>query len=111
MQANEAGLRRLLRILLDNALEHTPPGGSITVDVERWNGSVGLSVRDTGEGIAPAALPHVFERFYRADQARGGKGAGLGLSLAQLIARAHGSEIEVDSKPGEGSCFRIALRS
>jgi heavy metal sensor kinase len=110
-QANEAGLRRLLRILLDNALEHTPPGGSITVDVERWNGSVGLSVRDTGEGIAPAALPHIFERFYRSDHSRGGKGAGLGLSLAQLIARAHGSEIEVESKPGEGSCFRIALRS
>jgi two-component system heavy metal sensor histidine kinase CusS len=110
-QANEAGLRRLLRILLDNALEHTPPGGSITVDVERWNGSVGLSVRDTGEGIPSAALPHVFERFYRADQVRGGKGAGLGLSLAQVIARAHGSEIEVESRPGEGSCFRIALRS
>jgi len=110
-QANEAGLRRLLRILLDNALDHTPTGGSVTVSVDRRNGTVGLSVRDTGEGIPAAALPHIFERFYRADEARGGKGAGLGLSLAQVIARAHGSEIQVESKPGEGSCFRIALRS
>jgi heavy metal sensor kinase len=109
-QANEAGLRRLLRILLDNALDHTPAGGKVTVSVARSNGTVGLSVRDTGEGIPSAALPHIFERFYRADKARGSKGAGLGLSIAQVIAQAHGTEIEVESKLGEGSCFRIALR-
>jgi heavy metal sensor kinase len=110
-EANEEGLRRLLRILLDNALEHTPAGGNVTVGVERRNGSVDLLVRDTGEGIPKHALPHIFERFYRADPARGGKGAGLGLSLAQVIAKAHGSEIEVQSTPGEGSCFRVALRA
>jgi heavy metal sensor kinase len=109
-EANEDGLRRLLRILLDNALEHTPAGGKVTVAVDRRNGSVDLLVRDTGEGIPPSALPHIFERFYRADEARGGKGAGLGLSLAQVIAKAHGTEIGVESAPGEGSCFRIELR-
>jgi heavy metal sensor kinase len=109
-EANEAGLRRLLRILLDNALDHTPAGGKVTVSVVRSNGTVDLSVRDTGEGIPSAALPHIFERFYRADKSRGSKGAGLGLSIAQVIAQAHGTEIEVESKPGEGSCFRIALR-
>ncbi|MBV8841389.1 MAG: HAMP domain-containing protein [Bryobacterales bacterium] len=109
-EANEAGLRRLLRILLDNALEHTPAGGKVTVSVWQRNGSVDLSVRDTGEGIPAPALPHIFERFYRGDPARGGKGAGLGLSIAQAIAQAHGTKIEVESKLGEGSCFRVALR-
>jgi heavy metal sensor kinase len=110
-EANEEGLRRLLRILLDNALYHTPEGGRVTVSVNRSSGTVGLSVHDTGEGIPPAALPHIFERFYRADQSRGGKGAGLGLSIAHVIAQAHGTQITVESKPGEGSCFSIALRS
>ena len=109
-EANEAGLRRLLRILVDNALDHTAAGGTVTVSVARQNGSVDLAVRDTGEGISPSALPHIFERFYRADEARAGKGAGLGLSIAQVIARAHGTRIEVESKLGEGSCFRLALR-
>lgn len=110
-EANEAGLRRLLRILVDNALDHTAAGGTVTVSVAPQNGSVDLAVRDTGEGIPPSALPHIFERFYRADEARAGKGAGLGLSIAQVIARAHGTQIEVESKLGEGSCFRLALRA
>jgi signal transduction histidine kinase len=110
-EANEAGLRRLLRILVDNALDHTAAGGTVTVSVAHQNGSVDLAVRDTGEGIPPSALPHIFERFYRADEARAGKGAGLGLSIAQVIARAHGTRIEVESRLGEGSCFRLALRA
>jgi two-component system heavy metal sensor histidine kinase CusS len=109
-EANPAGLRRLLLILVDNALEHTPAGGRVLVSVARKNGRVNLSVRDSGEGIPPAALPHIFERFYRAKEERGGKGVGLGLSIAQAIAQAHGSEIEVESKPGEGACFALALR-
>ncbi len=110
-EANPAGLRRLLLILVDNALEHTPAGGRVVVAVSRKNGRVNLSVRDSGEGIPPAALPHIFERFYRAKESRGGKGVGLGLSIAQVIAQAHGSEIEVESKPGEGACFRLALHA
>jgi two-component system heavy metal sensor histidine kinase CusS len=109
-EANPGGLRRLLLILVDNALEHTPAGGRVLVSVSRNNGRVNLSVRDSGEGIPPAALPHIFERFYRAKEERGGKGVGLGLSIAQAIAQAHGSVIEVESKLGEGACFRLALR-
>ena len=109
-EANPGGLRRLLLILVDNALEHTPAGGRVLVSVSRSNGRVNLSVRDSGEGIPPAALPHIFERFYRAKEERGGKGVGLGLSIAQAIAQAHGSVIEVESKPGEGACFGLGLR-
>ena len=107
MPANEAGVRRLLRILVDNALEHTPAGGKVGISVNRQNGTVTLAVRDSGEGIPAEALPHIFERFYRADEARGGRRVGLGLSLAQVIAQAHGSEIEVESARGSGSCFRL----
>jgi two-component system heavy metal sensor histidine kinase CusS len=110
-EANPAGLRRLLLILVDNALEHTPSGGHVLVSVARKNGRVTLSVRDSGEGIPHSALPHIFERFYRAKESRGGKGVGLGLSIAQAIAQAHGSEIEVESRPGEGACFGLALRA
>lgn len=109
-EANPAALRRLLLILVENAFDHTPAGGRVQVSVARDNGSVTLSVRDSGEGIAPEALPHIFERFYRANTARGGKGVGLGLSIAQAIAQAHGSEIEVRSQPGQGACFRLNLR-
>jgi heavy metal sensor kinase len=109
-QANESALRRLLRVLVENALDHTAAGGRVIVSATQHNGRVNLSVEDTGEGIPPLALPHIFERFYRADLARSGKGAGLGLSIAQMIARAHGSTIEVESTPGAGSCFHLTLR-
>jgi len=107
---NEAGIRRLLLILMENALQHTPAGGSVTVSTRLCDGGVCVSVQDTGEGIAPQALPHIFERFFRADQSRGDSaGAGLGLSIAQMIADAHGSRISVESKPGSGSCFQVTL--
>ncbi|MBW1946074.1 MAG: sensor histidine kinase, partial [Deltaproteobacteria bacterium] len=66
-------------------------------------------IRDTGLGISPDDLSHIFERFYRGDPSRSQSGAGLGLSLAQAIARAHGGHIEVSSKPGQGSTFQITL--
>jgi heavy metal sensor kinase len=110
-RANESALRRLLRVLVENALDHTAAGGQVIVSATQHNGRVNLSVEDTGEGIPPAALPHIFERFYRADPARSGKRAGLGLSIAQVIAHAHGSMIEVESTPGAGSCFHLALPS
>ncbi len=80
-------------------------------EADRMTELATLSVRDSGEGIPPGALPHIFERFYRAKESRGGKGVGLGLSIAQAIAQAHGSEIEVESRPGEGACFGLALRA
>ncbi len=108
--ANEAGVRRLLLILIENALRHTPAGGSITISTAACNDSIVLAVQDTGEGIAAGALPHVFERFYRAGSARDGEGTGLGLSIAQAIADAHRSAIEVESAPGRGARFSIAFR-
>jgi heavy metal sensor kinase len=108
--ANEAGIRRLLLILIDNALKHTPGGGSVTVSSAVRDGGVVLSVQDTGEGIAADSLAHIFERFYRAGTNRG-SGSGLGLSIAQAIAQAHGSLITVESAPGAGARFSLTLRS
>lgn len=101
-------IQRLLANLLDNALKYTPAGGRVTVAVDAVPGAgCRLSVRDTGIGIQPADLPHVFERFYRCDQSRSLTGAGLGLSLARAIARAHGTDIAVESAPGAGSTFSV----
>jgi heavy metal sensor kinase len=111
-QADGPAIHRLLLILIDNALKHTPAGGTVTVAIQRRDGSVSLSVADTGEGIAPEALPHIFERFYRSDPARaGGGGFGLGLSIAQAIAQAHGTRIRVESTPGAGARFTLALKA
>ena len=66
-------------------------------------------MEDDGPGIKPEALPHIFERFYQGDRSHHAGGAGLGLSLVQRIARLHGGEVEVESVPGKGSCFTIAL--
>jgi signal transduction histidine kinase len=110
--ADPSGIRRILLILMDNALKHTPAGGAVTVSTVTEGGGVILTVQDTGEGIPAAALPHIFERFYRADAARGsGSGFGLGLSIAQAIAHAHGSTIAVSSTSGAGARFSLALQS
>ena len=110
--ADASGIRRILLILVDNALKHTPAGGTVTVSAAAGAARVTLTVEDNGEGIPAAALPHIFERFYRADPARGsGSGFGLGLSIAQAIAQAHGSAITVSSTPGAGARFSLALKS
>lgn len=104
-------LERLLLNLIDNAIKFTPARGRISVRVSRDNAAARLDVRDTGVGIAPEALPHLFERFYRADPARSRRddGAGLGLALAKWIADRHGATIGVASRPGEGSTFTVRL--
>jgi heavy metal sensor kinase len=107
-------LRQLVMILLDNAIRHTPPGGRIRVAVAATaDGQARIAVRDEGEGIAPEHLPHLFQRFYRADGARGraSGGTGLGLAIAQAICRAHGGEISVTSAPGQGATFLVTLPS
>jgi heavy metal sensor kinase len=110
-RTDASAIRRILLILLDNALKYTPPGGSITIETHVRADGVELAVADTGEGIAAEALPHIFERFYRADSARGsGGGFGLGLSIAQAIAQAHGSEIRAISTFGAGARFCFVLK-
>ena len=104
-------LRQLVVILVDNALRYTPAGGQVDVDVARRNGSAVMAVTDTGIGIPPEALGHVFERFYRADDARtrDSGGAGLGLAIAQKLVDEHGGRISAESTPGKGSTFTVTL--
>jgi signal transduction histidine kinase len=102
-------LRQVLLIVLDNALQHTPPGGSVTVNLDGRAGRAQLVIRDTGAGIEPCDLAHLFDRFYRADRARGGEGAGLGLAIGQWIVQAHGGSITAANAPGGGALFSIGL--
>jgi len=102
---------RILHNLLDNALRHTPEGGTIAVRAAPEDGAVVISVQDSGEGISAEDLPQVFERFYRGEQSRSRSagGSGLGLAIAKGLVEAHGGEIWVDSRPGSGACFRFSL--
>jgi two-component system, OmpR family, sensor kinase len=102
-------LRQALSILLDNAVKYTPEGGRVTISIVEEDGSVGVEVSDTGMGIPEDQIPHVFERFYRAEEARSTEGLGLGLSIARQIVEDHGGSIEVRSKPMEGSTFIIRI--
>ena len=108
---NRSGLRRLLLVVVDNGVKYSRPGGEVAVSVEHRGTQVSVAIRDSGCGIAEADLPHIFKRFYRADPARAGAGHGLGLSLAESIAKAHGAAIEVESRPGLGSTFRVIFRA
>jgi two-component system OmpR family sensor kinase/two-component system sensor histidine kinase BaeS len=105
---------QVLRNLLLNALQHTPPGGTVTVAARLAGDALEVSVADTGVGIAAEHLPHVFERFWRADpsRARGDRltgGTGLGLSVAQSLVEAQGGRIWVESTLGKGTVFRFTL--
>ena len=103
-------LRQLLLNLVDNALKYTPPGGQVTLQLQKSEGWVQVAVSDTGNGISPVDLPKIFERFYRADRSRTRPGgAGLGLSIAHWIAEAHGGRLEAESNLGQGSTFRLWL--
>jgi signal transduction histidine kinase len=102
---------RVLNNLVSNALFYTPAGGSVTLRAEPVQGGVSVCVRDSGEGIAPEDLPHVFERFYRGDRSRSrsGGGSGLGLAIARGIVEAHGGSIRGESETGRGAAFTFIL--
>ena len=101
-------VRQLVMILLDNAIKFTPSGGTVSVGVRSVDGRATLTVTDTGIGISPDQMPHVFDRFYRGDPARArSEGAGLGLSIARWIADAHRAEIEIVSTVGKGTRVKV----
>jgi two-component system OmpR family sensor kinase len=108
VNGNEGHLRRLIVNLLDNALKFTPAGGSIEVALKSDANRAILRVADTGEGIHPAELPHIFDRFFRGAGSPG-EGSGLGLSLCREIARAHGGEIAAANLPSGGTAFVVTL--
>jgi heavy metal sensor kinase len=109
VRGDRGRLKQVIVNLLDNAIRFTPRGGAVTLRTFREGGDELLEVSDTGVGIPAAALPHLFERFYRVDEARSRDegGAGLGLSIAESICTAHGARLEVDSELGLGSRFRL----
>jgi signal transduction histidine kinase len=103
---------RVFNNLISNALRHTPANGRVSVWVRRGASGVDVTVSDTGEGIRPQDIPHIFERFYRGDPSRSrqrGSGAGLGLAIARGIVQAHGGSIQVQSEPGKGTQFTFHL--
>jgi heavy metal sensor kinase len=110
-RGDEELLRRMLLNLLENAVRYTPAGGRVSAALEVSGPKVLIRVADTGIGIAPDAVPHVFERFFRADRARSRQngGFGLGLAIVKWVAESHSGEVEVTSRPGAGSTFTVTL--
>jgi two-component system OmpR family sensor kinase len=102
-------LEQAVQNLASNALRHTPPGGAIRLGASRDNGKLKLTVADNGIGISPQHLPHVFDRFYKADQSRSQAGSGLGLSIVKAIIDRHGGTVSVRSQQGAGTTFEIVL--
>lgn len=111
MNADEERLHQLLVTVLDNAIKYTPEGGVVRVVCRKFAHFVQLEVEDTGIGISPENLPHVFDRFYRGDKARTRQegGSGLGLAIAQWIVERHGGKIRLDSKLSTGTHVYITL--
>ena len=102
---------QVLRNLLSNAITHTPEHGTVTVAAWQEGESIAIEIENSGQGIDPEHLPYVFERFYRVDgsRTRSTGGSGLGLAIVKHMVQAHGGEIDVESTPGETTCFRFTL--
>ncbi len=112
MVGDEARLIQVIMNLVDNAICYTNPGGSVALVVGAGHAQAHVAVRDSGIGIAPEHLPHIFERFYRVDAARtriAASSSGLGLSIVEWVVRAHGGSVAVESRVGQGSCFTVTL--
>ncbi len=111
VKGDKGMLKQLMRILVDNAIKYTPPGGKITLAMRSDGQRCVLSVSDTGQGMTAEELPRIFDRFYRSDKARKAQssGHGLGLSIARIITVAHGGKIKVRSKEGAGTTFSVIL--
>lgn len=106
VDVDPARIRQVIGNLLSNAIRHTPSGGSVGVSVDKTEGKISVAVTDTGEGIPPELLPHVFERFVKGANSNG---SGLGLAIAHDIVKAHGGTTEIDSRPGQGTTIAFKL--
>ena len=109
VMADGTRLQQVAANLIDNALKYTPPGGRVDVEVTQDGGKALLRVRDNGTGINPDELPRIWDRLFRGDASRTERGLGLGLSLVRAIVKAHGGTVDVESAPGNGSTFTVAL--
>jgi len=107
--ADKNQLKRLILNILDNAIKYTPSGGKISIDLRQQKDSADIDIADTGIGIPESELPHIFDRFYRVDKSRSSIGFGLGLSIAQSIAMAHGGKIYAKANIPQGTIFTISL--
>jgi two-component system phosphate regulon sensor histidine kinase PhoR len=109
IQADKDRIRQTIINLVHNAIKFNKPAGRVTISTDYDNNSVNVSVSDTGIGISKEDLPHVFERFYKADKARTGGGSGLGLAIAKHTVQTHGGDIRAQSEEGKGSVFSFSL--
>jgi signal transduction histidine kinase len=112
VRADGQRLEQALQNLAANALRHTPEGGRLTLAADAVPEGARIIVRDTGPGIPPEHLPHIFERFYKADAARSAtrmSGSGLGLSIVQAIVERHGGTVTASNSPDGGACFEIRI--
>jgi heavy metal sensor kinase len=111
VDADPARLKQVVVNLLDNAIKYTPESGRVSISVTKQDGRAVFEIADTGIGISPDDLPHIFDRFYRADKARSRQmgGTGLGLSIVRSICLAHEGQVKVESIEGQGSVFHIQL--
>ena len=108
-RGDEDLLRQLVLNVLQNAVQHTPAGGEVTIDLTQNGDSVSIRVVDTSSGIPLADRERIFDRFVQLDAARRGAGAGLGLPIARWIAEAHGGTLELEESGSDGSTFRVVL--
>ncbi len=109
VRADTELLRRLVVNLLQNAVQHTPPGGAVAIDVAVNGAEVGIRVTDGGAGIADEDRARIFDRFVQLDPSRRGEGAGLGLTIAKWIAERHGGSLTIESSGPRGTTFRVLL--
>lgn len=106
LELDPVRIREVLANLIANALRYTPSGGKVEAVVSVSGNKIAVSIRDTGTGIPPEDLPHIFDRFYRSEQSRG---MGLGLAIAKYLVAAHNGKIVAESEPGKGTAFRFLL--
>jgi signal transduction histidine kinase len=111
VNGDKVKLRQLFINIMENAVRYTPGGGNISVSLVKKDTNAVAAVSDTGIGIPPEHLPHIFERFYRVDKARSRAdgGVGLGMAIAKYIADSHGGKIEVESQVGKGTTFTVTI--